>query len=352
MTSITEKKPHGVSNGAGDVLRDSLSANLKAAGDMGVLSRPSVVRHEQFRTFDPEDARRFFAAAYTPGWRITGIGRGSAVKHRRYTVPAVTLDDVLMQGRVNCEIPGADDVLVIQPRAGALTVSANRLPELDHPVLVAHDMPCVLWVNSGRFDVVSIGSDVLRKAAAGQYAPLPQKIRFLDWRPCSSAAARAWHRALEYAKATLYSADTAGQPLIAATVATVLATALLECYPSNLTADSDVLSDPAVPEALKDAVSFIHCHAGADVGIHEVAAAVHLTPRAVQYLFRHQLDTTPTRYLRRVRLHRAHLDLLSSDRSLTTVAEVAQRWGFLHTGRFAVQYRKTYGQSPHTTLRQ
>ena len=30
----------------------------------------------------------------------------------------------------------------------------------------------------------------------------------------------------------------------------------------------------------------------------------------------------------------------------------AQRWGFAHTGRFAVLYRQTYGQSPHTTLRQ
>lgn len=352
MTSITEKKPQGVSDDAADGLLDSLGVNLAATRDLRRLPRPSAVRHEQFRTFDPDDARRFFAATYTPGWRITGIGRGAAVKHRRYTAPAITLDEVLMHGLVNCQIPGADDVQVIQPRAGALTVDANPFPEPGHPVLVAHGMPCLLHVNSARFDVVSIGSDVLRRAAAGHYAPLPQKIRFLDWRPRSSAAARGWHRALEYAKATLCSTDTVQQPLIAASVASVLATAVLECYPCNLTADNDVLSDPAVPEALKDAVSFIHCHAGGDVGIHDVAAAVHLTPRAVQYLFRHQLDTTPTRYLRRVRLHRAHLDLLSSDRTVTTVAEIAQRWGFLHTGRFAVQYRQTYGQSPHTTLRQ
>lgn len=352
MTSITEKRPRGASGDAAQDLRDSLDISPQATGALGRPTRPAAVRYEQFRTFDPDDARRFFAAAYTPGWRITGVGRGSAIKHRRYSAPAMTLDDVLMQGRVNCEIRGADDVLVIQPRAGSLTANVNPFSEVDHPVLVAHDMPCALQVNSARFDVVGIGSDVLRKAAAAHYAPLPQKIRFLDWRPRSGAAARAWHRALEYAKATLCSADTVHQPLIAGSVATVLATAVLECYPSNLTADNDVLSDPAVPDALKDAVSFIHCHAGGDVGIHDVAAAVHLTPRAVQYLFRHQLDTTPTRYLRRVRLHRAHLDLLSSDRSVTTVAEIAQRWGFLHTGRFAVQYRQTYGQSPHTTLRQ
>ncbi len=82
----------------------------------------------------------------------------------------MTSDDVLMQGRVNCEIPGADDVLVIQPRAGSLTMTANPFAELDHPVLAARGMPCMLQVNSARFDVVSIGADVLRKAAAGQHA--------------------------------------------------------------------------------------------------------------------------------------------------------------------------------------
>ena len=88
------------------------------------------------------------------------------------------------------------------------------------------------------------------------------------------------------------------------------------------------------------------------MAVADVAAAVHLTPRAVQYLFRQRLDTTPTEYLRRVRLHRAHQDLINCDRSATTVTEVAQRWGFAHTGRFAVLYRQAYGQSPHTTLRQ
>jgi transcriptional regulator GlxA family with amidase domain len=70
----------------------------------------------------------------------------------------------------------------------------------------------------------------------------------------------------------------------------------------------------------------------------------------VQYLFRQRLDTTPTEYLRRVRLHRAHQELIAGDRSSATVTGIAQRWGFAHTGRFAVLYREVYGQSPHTTL--
>lgn len=150
--------------------------------------------------------------------------------------------------------------------------------------------------------------------------------------------------------ATLAAADTAHQPLIIATMAPVLAGALLECYPSNLT-EQDLAGDRALPGTLKGAVAFIH-HRATDISVNDVAAAVHLTPRAVQYLFRRQLDTTPTEYMRRVRLHRAHQDLLAGDRSSATVTEIAQRWGFAHTGRFAVLYRQKYGQSPHATLMQ
>jgi AraC-like DNA-binding protein len=356
MTSITENTAPGSLIGpAGEV--DAIHVELCPADharerDPGGMHGAALVRYEQFRTGDPDAARRFFAGAYTPGWQITGLATGSAVVHQRCEAGSITFDEIMIQGRVGCKIPPADSVLVIQPRAGSLTVTGGRLPIADCPLLVAHGMSCVMQVNAARFDVVSIGADVLHKVAADRLTPLPQQIQFLDWRPRSRAAVRAWHRALDYVTATFASADTAQQPLIAAAAAPLLATALLECYPSNVTVQQDLLSDPAVPETLKDAVKFIHRHAAGDVGVNDVAAAVHLTPRAVQYLFRQRLDTTPTEYLRRVRLHRAHRDLMAADRSATTVTEVAQRWGFAHTGRFAVLYRQAYGQSPHTTLRQ
>ena len=66
---------------------------------------------------------------------------------------------------------------------------------------------------------------------------------------------------------------------------------------------------------------------------------------------RRHLDTTPLRYLREVRLHYAHEDLLIANRRQDTVTAIAARWGFMHTVAFAVFYRQTYDHSPHTTLR-
>ncbi|MGE2814434.1 helix-turn-helix domain-containing protein [Mycobacterium heidelbergense] len=345
MTSITENiAPGPVVGPAGE-----FSAIHVDVGDMD--RGPAAVRYQQFRTGDPAAAGRFFAEAYTPGWLITGLAKGSSVVHRRRETASMSLDEVAIQARMKCEIPPADSVLVIQPRGGSLTVTRGPSGIAGCPILVAHGMSCVMHLDAARFDVVSIAAEVLRRAAADRLTPLPKHIRFLSWHPRSRAAVRAWHRALDYVVATLASADSAQQPSIAAGAAPLLATALLECYPSNVTAQQDLLSDPSVPARLKDAVKFIHRHAAGDVGVTDVAAAVHLTPRALQYLFRQRLNTTPTEYLRRVRLYRAHHELLSRDGPGTTVTEIAQRWGFAHAGRFAVLYRQTYGRSPHTTLK-
>lgn len=328
---------------------DYCPAGPALGSDLGV--RPVAVQYKQFRCADPETARRFFAGAYQPGWRISGLASHCVLSHRRSDAGSMTVDEVVIRGRATLEIPATETIVVVQPRAGSLSIVGGPLATAEFPILVAHGMPCGLHCNGARFDVVTVEADVLHKVAADWHTSLAQQTRFVNWRPRSLAAVQAWHRALDYVVATLAAPDTAQQPLITAGMAGLLAGALLECYPSNLTRH-DPASDLALPDSLKEAVSFIHRHTTEDIGISDVAAAVHLTPRAVQYLFRRQLDTTPTEYMRRVRLVRAHQDLIAATTATSTVTEIAQRWGFAHTGRFAVLYRQTYGESPHTTLRQ
>ncbi|BBX75827.1 hypothetical protein MSHI_37330 [Mycobacterium shinjukuense] len=311
-----------------------------------------ALRHERFHTDDPDTAKRFFERAYTPGWQIGRLATGSAITHRRYQTAMITVDEVLIEGEFSCDIRAVDAVIVIHPRAGSLTVEAGGEPEtpMDAPTVAGDGVPCLLHAKTARFAVVSIATKMLRKVAGEHDAPVPMQIQFLGRHPRSRAALDSWQRALDYVVATFACADTAQRPLIIDAGAQLLAAALLESFPSNVTAAQDLQADRALPRAFKGAVSFIQRHACHDIGINDVAAAVRLTPRAVQYLFRQHLDTTPTEYLRRVRLHRAHQDLLRSDSS-ATVTEIARRWGFGHPGRFAVLYRETYGQSPHTTLK-
>jgi AraC-like DNA-binding protein len=81
-----------------------------------------------------------------------------------------------------------------------------------------------------------------------------------------------------------------------------------------------------------------------------LAAEVHLSVRALQEGFQRDLDTTPMRYLHRIRLHRAREVLQAADRDATTVGAVAVGLGILHRGRFAAAYQAAFGEKPSATL--
>jgi transcriptional regulator GlxA family with amidase domain len=105
------------------------------------------------------------------------------------------------------------------------------------------------------------------------------------------------------------------------------------------------------PPLLRRAMAFIEEHARTHVELSDIAAAAQVTPRTVQYLFRRHLDMTPLEYLRKVRLQHAHRELQAADPAQDTVNAIAGRWGFMHAGRFSIQYKAAFGQAPSLTLR-
>jgi AraC-like DNA-binding protein len=105
------------------------------------------------------------------------------------------------------------------------------------------------------------------------------------------------------------------------------------------------------PAAIRSAVAFIEEYAAEPIGVNDVADHAGLCVRALQQGFARHLETTPSGYLRQVRLGRVRDALLASDADSTTVATVASGWGFFSLGRFAAQYREAYGESPSQTLR-
>jgi transcriptional regulator GlxA family with amidase domain len=107
----------------------------------------------------------------------------------------------------------------------------------------------------------------------------------------------------------------------------------------------------AQPRSLRRAIAFIHENADRDIGLGDIAAAISVTPRSVQYIFRRHLCATPLEYLRRVRLDRAHRDLQAADPAVDTVMAIAGRWQFGHPGRFSIAYREAFGTPPSQTLR-
>ena len=178
-------------------------------------------------------------------------------------------------------------------------------------------------------------------------------VQFTGYEAVSAQARDRWTDTCAYLRDNLLTDPRSSTtPLVAASAAWLLAATALSTFPNN------ALTDPTVgdrhdgsPATLRHAVAFIDEHAHQDISVADVAAAAYVTIRAVQLAFRRHLDTTPTRYLRRVRLDHAHRQLLSADPERESVTAVAYRWGFASSSRFAACYRTAYGVSPSTTLR-
>jgi len=189
--------------------------------------------------------------------------------------------------------------------------------------------------------------DVLRGESGLDEQTAPP-LRFTGLRPVDAGAALRWRRAVGYTFDSVL-ADPGAGPLAVGSAVRHLAATALGTFASTWAEAAP--AGEAGPDTLRRAVVYVEEHAHLDIGIGEIAAAARATPRAVQYLFRQHLETTPTGFLRRVRLDRAHADLVAADPSSgATVTEIAMRWGFSHQGRFAASYKVAYGRPPRSTL--
>lgn len=105
-----------------------------------------------------------------------------------------------------------------------------------------------------------------------------------------------------------------------------------------------------MPRNLKRARDYIHAHAREKITLDALATHAGCSYRSLQGIFGKVLNVSPMAYLRSVRLEGVRDELLNADSRHASVAEIANRWGFIHMGRFALFYKKQFGVLPSDTL--
>jgi AraC-like DNA-binding protein len=86
------------------------------------------------------------------------------------------------------------------------------------------------------------------------------------------------------------------------------------------------------------------------VYIPELCKAIGASGRTLRVCCQEQLGMSPKRYLLLRRMHLARRALRDSASDITTVTEIATRYGFWHFGRFAGEYQSLFGEAPSATL--
>jgi AraC-like DNA-binding protein len=178
--------------------------------------------------------------------------------------------------------------------------------------------------------------------------PLEQPLRF-DLRPFSEDLERTWQGSLAY----LRSIEGGRLPLApAAKVAfdEFLLTMLLHHHPHNFSEEMVGGVPTPVPGLVRRAERFMADNAKAPITICDVAEHLGVSLRSLQAGFRSWRNSTPSDFLRQVRLERARDDLLRLDGDVS-VTNVALRYGFSHLGRFSSYYQSAFGEAPSVTLR-
>lgn len=122
----------------------------------------------------------------------------------------------------------------------------------------------------------------------------------------------------------------------------------LLCQPSDI---SDLVPGDVKQAAnvhVRRAMSYIHDNLGQPLTIGDVSLAVGVSARSLQLGFKSELGQTPMQYLREARLSEAR-HLIRNSPADEKIGDICQSIGFGHFGRFSVEYRQRFGESPHET---
>jgi AraC family ethanolamine operon transcriptional activator len=101
---------------------------------------------------------------------------------------------------------------------------------------------------------------------------------------------------------------------------------------------------------LRRARDYLQAHTDRCVTVHELCQELGSSPRALQDCFQRYVGLSPKAYLKALKLNEARRELRRYDSALSTVSDVAVRYGFWHLSKFAADYRWLFGELPSQTL--
>lgn len=248
-------------------------------------------------------------------------------------------------------VPYPEQYALMWFRRGSATIDHGGRTFTSHgadPFLVPAEDPYSFSLTPRHSQLVRVGRDFLEETAADLHGGPPQRIVFDHTTAPSATAVRRWRSVT--AAATPNIVDAATEPLLRLESQLSIVRAMLELFPWRpLDLPASVRTERGVKVRL--AAEYIHAHAGQAITPADIGRAAGLSPRALQLAMNEHFESSPTNYLRQVRLDRAHAELLTSPPGTARVSDVARRWGFGNLGRFAAAYAARFGEYPRTTLR-
>jgi AraC-like DNA-binding protein len=181
--------------------------------------------------------------------------------------------------------------------------------------------------------------------------PADKPLIFEPGMDAANGRQASWWRMVRHMVAEMEgaAADLYGNSYFAADLEKALIKGLILSQPSNYSAELVQAFDTKQPHYLTRAKEFIHANAREDLTLEDIESVAGIPRYKLFEGFKQYFGMSPMAYLKKYRLEQVRRILLS-DRSYGNVSSIALDWGFAHLGRFAIEYRKLFGEAPSQTL--
>jgi AraC-like DNA-binding protein len=260
--------------------------------------------------------------------------------------------------RIDADAPKLPFHLIQVPVRGSAVIVSGREEATSTPDIASVPDPrqhCSMrWAPGCDQVIVRIDDQYLQRHLQSLIGrPASDPIRFELAMDLQSSRGQSWRAALDLLMTELQRpGGLMEHPLLASQLESFVLTGLLLAHRHNYSAALLAEQHPAAPRPVKRALERIEEHPEFPLTIEKLANDVGVSVRALQQGFHDLVGCSPMAYLREVRLNRAREALASADpQSGASVTDIALDWGFMHLGRFSVEYRRRFGESPSQTLR-
>ena len=239
-----------------------------------------------------------------------------------------------LEARVRKEVVDCD------PRRGILT-DPSRTGQL-----VRSETGC------GRLNVILTEAAVRRQLGAMLGTPL---ARSPDFEPAIDVVQGYGRRFAGYLRLAIEDCERdssmLSSPIMMQQFEQLVLTNLLLAHPHSHTQSLRRLAKLVASADVKRAIDYMEANLTAPIGLPEITAAAGVPGRTLLEHFRRYKGISPMGYLRRARFAQVREALRSAEPE-ENVTRIAMGLGFSHMGRFSVEYRRRFGESPSDTLRQ
>lgn len=302
---------------------------------------------------DIGEAEELLTATYTKV-RLSEQSRGGPTRTRVWRTPVGSLDVDDFEYSYDLQYSDVDPsemILLCRVLKGAIE---DHLPGHQPEMFTTGEAAAIGalegtrytgFIHRATFTGISIDRGLLNQVAAGSRGGEP--VRLMSSAPISADACQHLVDVIDHVRHTVINAPSAQEPFLAGSVARYLAATVLTTFPNTAVTEPTIEDHrDSTPVLLRRAIAFIDENAHTDISPADIAAATNVTPQALLNMFRVHRDCTPMNYVRRVRLHHVHQELVASDPETTSVTEIARRVGFHHIGIFMRRYVEAYGGEP------